>query len=136
MCVRTDVNFRPTSRNRLRVRIHEPRRRQKMEVDCCRHPPDVGSRPVLMRLRDLLNYALSCRQFPMHLQILKMRRGISNKLRSLLLVFSREAQLTIRRPHWEQDEAHSLPISARLRPTCSVTPARPASCSTDMWSDR
>lgn len=56
----------------------------------------LEDRPVLMRLRDLLNYALSRRQFPMHWQILKMRRGISDKLRSLLLAFSREAQLTIR----------------------------------------
>jgi hypothetical protein len=70
----------------------------------------------------LTELCLVADNFRCHWQILKMHRGISNKLRSLLLVFSREAQLTIRRPHREQDEAHSLPSSARLRPTCSVTP--------------
>src|SRR5664279_2854487 len=107
-----------------------------MEVDCCRHPPDVGRSSGCYTPPQLTELCLVADNFRCHLQILKMRRGISNKLRSLLRVFSREAQLTIRRPHREQDEAHSLPISARLRPTCSVTPARPASCSTDMWSDR
>src|ERR1035441_2822146 len=78
-CVRTDVNFRPTSRNRLRVRIHEPRRRQKMEVDCCRYPPDVGRSSGSYAPPQLTELCLVADNFRCHLQILKMRRGISNK---------------------------------------------------------